>query len=718
MANAPSPQAAGKKPASPPPLPRLRDDLQLYPGAPHRDGSPSWRILDPIRNAFFEIGWLEFELLARWSGHRQAGPLLAQVAAETRLAPTPEELSELIEFLAANQLLAPDSQVAREAVRKKWQASKLTWYEYLLHHYLFFRLPLVKPDAFLSRTVGLTDLFFTRGFLLVVLVVLGIDLYLAVRQWHEFTDAFMSLLTPIGLFWYAVALTFAKVVHELGHAYAAKRYGVRVPAMGVAFLVLWPFLYTDTAETWKLANRHKQFTIAAAGMAAEFTLAVFATLLWALAPEGGVKTVLFVLATSTWIMTLAINASPFMRFDGYFLLSDALDFPNLHERAGACARWWLRTTFFQLPLPMPEPSLELRHVRWLTAFALVTWFYRLVVFLGIALLVYFMFFKLLGILMMLIELYIFIAKPVVAEAAYLWRNRDAIRMAWRPTLAAAAIMAVVVWMLPVSGEVTAPALLRAAHEQSVHAPFPARVLAVGVNRRDKVEKGAPLLDLDAPDLKARAELAQVAIASAQAELARTPASERQQERRGVLEQQLAQALATMQSVREDAARQRLYAAHAGTVRDLQPDVVPGQWVNPKQLLLRVVSESEPLIEAYVGERQLDAIATGQTVRFYPSLPNIPVIDGVVIAIDRTPIKEISRPVLASVHGGDILVNTGPNGLLVAHEAVFRVSVRPRAASMPVTAAIRGTVRIQGSLRFVAENFFFRTLSVLIRESGF
>ncbi len=718
MANAPSPQTAEKKPAAPPPLPRLRDDLQLYPGSPHRDGSPSWRILDPVRNAFFEIGWLEFELLARWSGHRQAGPLLAQVAAETRLAPTAEELEELIEFLATNQLLAPDSGVARDAIRRKWQSSRLTWYEYVLHHYLFFRLPLIKPDAFLSRTVGLTDLFFTRGFLLVVLVVLGIDLYLAVRQWHEFTDAFMSLLTPVGLFWYAIALTFAKVVHELGHAYAAKRYGVRVPAMGVAFLVLWPFLYTDVAETWKLADSRKQFVIAAAGMAAEFTLAVFATLLWALAPEGAVKMVLFVLATSTWIMTLAINVSPFMRFDGYFLLSDALDFPNLHERAGACARWWLRTTFFQLPLAMPEPSLERRHVRRLVVFALLTWLYRLVVFLGIALLVYFMFFKLLGVLLMLVELYVFIARPIVGEVAYLWKNRAGIRMAWQPTLAAAAVAAVVVWMLPVSGEVTAPGLLRAAHEQSVYAPFPARVLAVGVNRFDKVEKGAPLVDLDAPDLKSRAELAQVAITSAQAELARTPASERQQERRGVLEQQLAQALASMQSVREDAARQRLYAAHAGTVFDLQPDVVPGQWVNPRQLLLRVISESEPLIEAYVGERQLDAIAPGQTVRFYPSLPNTPVMEGVVIEVDRTPIREISRLVLASVHGGDILVNPAANGVLVAHEAVFRVSVKPRSATRPVTAAVRGTVRIEGSFRFVAENFLYRTLSVLIRESGF
>jgi putative peptide zinc metalloprotease protein len=300
----------------------------------------------------------------------------------------------------------------------------------------------------------------------------------------------------------------------------------------------------------------------------------------------------------------------------------------------------------------------------------------------------------------------------------LWRNRQAIRIAWQPTLVAGVVAAVLLWMLPVSGEVSAPALLRAAHEQSVYAPFPARVLAVGVSRRDKVEKGAPLVDLDAPDLKVRAELARVAIASAQSELARTPASERQQERRGVLEQQLAQALASMQSVQEDAARLRLYAAHSGTVRDLQSDVVPGQWVNPRQLLLRVVSESEPLIEAYVGERQLDAVAPGQAVRFYPALPNTPVLDGVVIAVDRTPIKEISRAVLGSVHGGDILVTPGPNGTLVAHEAVFRVTVKPRTTRMPVTSAVRGTVRIEGGVRFVAENFFYRTLSVLIRESGF
>ena len=105
--------AQGSAPAGPgngsqrPSLPPIREDLRLYPGPTQRDGSPSWRILDPVRNSFFEIGWLEFELLARWRMQRDPEALLAQVAAETTLEPSAEELEDLLQFLAVNQLLAP-----------------------------------------------------------------------------------------------------------------------------------------------------------------------------------------------------------------------------------------------------------------------------------------------------------------------------------------------------------------------------------------------------------------------------------------------------------------------------------------------------------------------------------------------------------------------------------------------------------------------------------
>jgi putative peptide zinc metalloprotease protein len=715
------PKATGPVPelkrAQAAPLPALREDLRLYPGAAARDGSPTWRIHDAMRNAFFEIGWLEFELLARWGDSRDAAALAARVSAETPLKPGTQEVQDLVEFLAQNQLLAPGSAPAKEILRRRTAAGQQSWHQALLHHYLFFRIPLLRPDAFLARTVGLTDVFFTRGFALVVLVLLGVDLYLLSREWYSFTEAMGHMLSPTGFLYYAVAVTFSKVVHELAHAYAARRYGVRVPTLGVAFLVLWPFLYTDTGETWKLGDRRKQLVIACAGMGAELVLAVFSTLLWALSPEGAAKSVFFVLASTTWIVTLAINLSPFMRFDGYFVLSDLLDFPNLHERSGALARRWLRRTFFRLDEPQPEPTLNRRQRAGLIAFAYATWLYRLVVFLGIALLVYHIFFKLLGIFLMIVELVWFIAKPVYKEVVYLWEQRKRVRLAGKPALAALTAFAAFVWIVPITNTVTAPAILRASQEHAVYAPFPARVVAVMVADRDAVGAEAELLSLEALDLDVRAKKAEIAIASAQLELARSPASVRLQENYQITQEKLAQALVEKQAVLEEYGRQQLRAPMEGRIRDLAPDLVEGRWVSPRQLLMRVVSDSEQLIEAYVGERQVAAIEPGQVVRFYPSLPDRPVLEGEVVSVDKSPQRELSRPLLASIYGGGVAVTQGARGVLLAQDAVFRVTVRPIGEVPPADAVVHGNVRIDTGFRFVVENFVYRILSVLIRESG-
>lgn len=711
----------GRPPSAPQakPLPKLREDLRLVAGPRHLDGSPSWRVQDPVRNSFFEIGWLEFELLARWREHKSAASLAEHVSRETQLDPTEEEVQELVDFLALNQLLAAGTGPGKEALERKWKAAaSQSWWMFAFHHYLFFRMPLFRPDAFLSRTVDLVEIFFTRGFLLLVLVVLCADLYLLSRDWHSFTEEMARMFSPQGLLYYGIAATIAKVVHEFAHAYAAKRYGVRVPTMGVAFLILWPYLYTDTGETWKLADRHKQLVIASAGMAAELALAVFSTLLWALSPEGAVKSVLFVFATTTWLMTLAINASPFMRFDGYFVVSDALDFPNLHERSAACARWWMRTVFFRLPEPLPEPTLSNGNRRWLIAFAITTWIYRLVVFLGIAVLVYHMFFKLLGIVMFVLELWWFIALPIWREVSYVWAKRKEAHIAWKPVFASLAVVSIGIWMVPVTNEVTAPAYVRATQEHAVYAPFPALVTRVSVTPGQQVQTGATLLNLEMPDLKVRQQKADVSIVSARAELARMPASEKQQERAAILEEQLAEALAAKQAVDEDKQRQAVFAEYSGTVRDVAPDLVEGRWVNPKQLLMRVVTQTEPLIVATISERQIGAVSAGQKVRFYPSQPELPVVVGVVLTVEPSPVKEVLPLLMASSHGGDIVVvNSGSKGPLVAQEPYFRVRIKPDTNVLQADQVVRGRVRIETDLRLVAENFIFRAISLLIREAG-
>jgi putative peptide zinc metalloprotease protein len=492
---------------------------------------------------------------------------------------------------------------------------------------------------------------------------------------------------------------------------------VRVPTLGVAFLILWPYLYTDTGETWKLADRRKQMVIACAGMGAELVLAVFSTLLWALSPEGAAKNVFFVLASTTWVMTLAINLSPFMRFDGYFVLSDLLNFPNLHERSFACARWWMRKIFFGLIEPTPEPALRPGQRAWLIVFAYATWLYRLTVFLGIALLVYHIAFKLLGIFLMFVELVWFIARPVWMEAAYLWKARRSVQAPWRPLALVGAMLAAFVWIVPISYEVTAPAILRAQQEHAVYAPFAARIAAVRVAERQQVSVDEELVSLEAVDRDVREKKADIRIASALSELSRMPASLQLQENYQVMQERLAHARAEKQSVVDDAGREHLRSAHAGTIRDMAEDLAPGRWVNPRHLLMRIVSQDAALIEVYVSERQVAAINPGQAVRFFPHLPDRPVIEGEVLSVDKSPQIELSRPLLASIHGGAIDVKQGPHGALVAQDAIFRVIVKPIGTLPSAHSVIHGKVRIETDLRFVVENFVYRTLSVLIRESG-
>lgn len=698
-------------------LPALREDLRLYPGPVTPEGAPTWRIHDPVRNRFFEIGWLEFAMLSRWEPNGDPLALIRTVSADTPITPEPEEVEALVKFLVDNHLTKAESKGEMQQLKTKWLAGKKAWHTELLHGYLFFRLPLFKPDQLLERTLPYVRFLFTRRFAIFLAILAFVDAHLIFRRWDEVTHSFLYFFNFEGLLYYAVAATFAKVIHELGHAYSAKHFGLRVPTMGVAFLVMWPVLYTDTGETWKLRQPKQRFAIAAAGMAAELTLALFCTLGWAIAAEGPMKSMLFLLATTTWITTLAINLSPFMRFDGYFLLSDTLDLPNLHERSGALAKRWMRHTFFALEQDDPEPTLTPGLKRRLIVFALITWVYRFVMFLGIAVVVYHAFFKLLGIFLFLVEIVWFILRPIVTEFSYVWSQRSQVRVVVRSFLALTLVALLGIWMFPVATQVEAPALIHSSREHTLYPPFPARLEEVLVKSGQSVSADAIMVRLDAPELRDRAVRAAMQARAFAAELSRAPASTLQQERIRVLEQQLNEAVAQYRAAVADMQRLELRAPIDGVVRDLPADMTPGRWVQPRQVMLRVVEPLHAVIDAYVAENQLRAVEIGQTVRFYPDASNLPVITGVVQQVEPIAIKTVPHPLLSSTNGGPLPASKSESGALVPHQAMYRVRIVPDSEGT-FRSVVRGSVRIETGFFALAENFFTRAIALAIRESGF
>lgn len=210
-------------------------------------------------------------------------------------------------------------------------------------------------------------------------LILVLGLYLVSRDWVRYTHAFPHLFSLQGMAVFGMSLVIAKFIHELGHAFMAKRAGCRVQSMGVAFIVLFPLFYTDVSDAWKLKNRRSRLLIGAGGILAEVLLAVFALLVWTLLPDGPLRTAAFMLSSATWITTLVVNLNPLMRFDGYFLLSDFWRVENLQERAYALCRWRLREALFGYAHPAPHtwsPSMQRKLLIW----GYASWIWRFFLF--------------------------------------------------------------------------------------------------------------------------------------------------------------------------------------------------------------------------------------------------------------------------------------------------------------------------------------------------
>src|SRR6266566_5183776 len=144
-------------------LPALREELALYPGPRLADGQPSWTLHDPVRNAFFRIDWLTFEILSRWP-LADAGAIAEVVARDTTLHPEMEDVEGVVRFLAENQLTRVAAPGSSNEFAARFRRLRHSWAEWLLHHYLFFRIPLVKPDRWLTRWVDRAGVFYTRRF--------------------------------------------------------------------------------------------------------------------------------------------------------------------------------------------------------------------------------------------------------------------------------------------------------------------------------------------------------------------------------------------------------------------------------------------------------------------------------------------------------------------------------------------------------------------------
>jgi putative peptide zinc metalloprotease protein len=710
----PTAPAAPAAPAARP-LPRLRDDLRLMEGPPNRHGAPTWTLYDPLANRYFRLGWLEFEMLARW-GAGTARALVEALARETPIAASAEDVAGFARFLEANGLCRAQGEEASKRLLEQRQAGRKGWFMWLLKNYLFLRITLVRPDRFLAATLPLVSWMFSKAFLAAVLCVAGLGLWLVGREWDAFLSGLLGFATPQGAVLAGAVLMGVKVLHELGHGYAARRFGCRVPAMGCAFIVLLPVLWTDTTGAWRLTSRRKRLAIDGAGVTVELTLAAFASVAWAVLPPGPGRDMAHLLAGTAWITTLLVNLNPLMRFDGYYLFADALDEPNLQDRSFALGRWRLRELLFGFGDPPPE-ALPRPRRRLLVAYAWATWTYRFFLFLAIALVVYHLFFKLLGVFLFAVEIWWFILRPVGTEL----RAWAAQKRRLRPNRNTAATLALLggllaAFLVPWRGHVAAPALLQGSREAVLYAPVPG-LLDRAPEEGRRTEAGDAVAELRSPDLDLRIAAAERKVGHLGAQVAVGSVDAEARQRALVAWEELAAAAAELESLRADRAKLSVRAPLAGTVIDVPSHLAHGGWIAAGEPLGMVVGDGAS-VRAYVDEADLERIAAEGEAWFYPEHGLRPPLRLVLASLAPAALRSIDDVELASPHGGPLAASSGKDGRVVLHSPAYAATLVPDQPMETPPQVVRGTVLIEAAPYSLAQALWRRVVGIAVRESGF
>ena len=489
--------------------------------------------------------------------------------------------------------------------------------------------------------------------------------------------------------------------------------------MGVALVVMTPMLYTDTNEAWKLTSRRQRLAIGAAGVAVELLLALAALWVWLLLPEGPVRGAAFILANTTWIMTLVLNASPFMRFDGYFLLSDFLGVPNLHHRSFAFGRWWLRERVFGLGDPVPE-QVPPRRKHFLIAFAYIVWIYRFSVFLGIAVMVYHYFFKALGIFLFAVEIGWFVILPFYKEFVAWYKMRARIRFNFalvRSLVLLAVLIALLV--VPWKRHLMAPAVLSAAREQQVSVEVPSLVLnepAAEVASL-KVKAGDQLLRLSSPDVEQRIRQVRTSTSVSRWQLNQQAFDEGLLSQGDVPRRRFVGGTTELSGLKDERERLTLRAPIDGSIVERNDELTPGLWLPRKEPLYVIADTSRNRVDAYVGERELERISTGASVRFIPDAIEFGTFQCRVADIDRVNIPTLDEPYLSSTYGGPIPARPDPQGAQIPEAPVFRIRMDGCLPAGVPLFKLKGVARIEAQTRSSLLDALRNAQAVLVREMG-
>ncbi len=692
----------------------LRQDIELFPGERSSDGDPTWVIFDPVADTYFRISDENYRIVSALTGNQELDAFMQKLR-NSGIAADQDSVLGVLNFLNNSNLMQAVYGSTEAKINKTRDFKRSMFWQRVMSSYLFLRLPLLRPDRFLTRTANAVNTIFSKWALFLLGFVAVIGYGSLVFNWHKFTDRFISSISVRGLLRYSLAVIAIKCIHELAHAYTAKNFGVRVRRMGVAFIVFFPRLFTDLTDSWRVASRRVRFIIDGAGILSETLIGGLAALVWANSSPGTTNTVAYYIFAVSIINTVLINGNPFIRYDGYYMLMDLIGIDNLQQRGIEHARALWRRYLFGLQFPLKDGTTGWKR-SFLVFYGICAFMYRLFLYTSIILLVYFRFTKTLGIFLLTMEVYMLIIKPLVNEIRFLIMARKKIRKNNFIISAIGAVVILLLLFMPLPWSVSLPCEIKPDSSEIIYVQNPGFLRKIMVGDGESVQCGQLLMLQDNPLIDWKLQEAKL-----ETEMDRTKIDQAASRSESIGEvainrQALKNSLAL---IRELSRKKQLLERRSsidGQFVSYDWRLQPGKWLQKGEIIGEVFSTESSRLVAYIRENDLKSIRNDGPATF-SLVDDTRKLHGRIVSVNKVP-AVMERSPLLSVFGGPILCYPEPvYGAYRPIESLYQLDIEVGSSNTKLPIGRTGTVSTTKYVS-IGGNIVRSALHILQRELSF
>lgn len=684
-------------------LPHARLMRHVYRGQP-------WYVLqDPTTGRHHRMSPAAYAFVSRMDGNRSVQQLWNEAcSAGGESIPTQNEIVELLSQLHAQDLLYSDATPDSAELLARFRKQRRQRWKQRIGNPMSLRVPLIDPDAFLGRWVGrLAFLFGPMGAALWLATVVP-AVVIATRHWDELTGNLSDrVLAADNLLLIGLLFIPVKALHELGHGFATKHWGGSVREMGLMFLVFAPVPYVDSSSANAFQSKYRRALVGAAGMIVETFLAALALYVWVLVEPGMLRAVAFNVMLIAGFSTLLVNGNPLLRFDGYYILADLIEIPNLAQRG---QKYWtyLSDRYLFGARTIEPPAETPNEKRWIAPYTVASWIYRIVITVSIIVFVASEFF-IFGVLLalwagaMLFVTPIYKAIKHIATSGSLQRQR---RRAVGVSLALAATAAGLVCFVPLPLRTQAEGVIWLPERSLLRAGSDGFFDRWLVEPGKRVEPRMPLLLMTDPQLDAEVKLAKERLREVQArfdaEQFVAPA------RADVIRQQLDQERRQLDRLLDRQAHLVVTSEAAGSLLVPQHRDMPGAHYRKGDLLGYVLDRGDLVARVVVEQDDVDLVR--RRLR-YGQLRLVDDVGTVLTAgaIRETPggVTELPSAALTLEGGGHIAVDPQDGSGLKTLERTFLFDIALPPSADPRTFGSRVFVRFDHQPEPLARQWYRR-----------